>query len=176
MKRENIRILIIGWLVGFSLSLQAQDTIPALSIRMDNQVVGVEADSLQQAVYEVYDVDSLLSVMGDSLGIVTTDTVAVPGDSIEWPADSLALPLDSLAMPVDSVEKWKAKKEKEKEAAKKKKEPKREISALLKPYLLLKLRLGNSCSRLDTVSILHEKYLGVLHYLNDPETPESGGR
>lgn len=172
MKRENIRILIIGWLVCFSLSLQAQDTIPALRIRVDSRVVGEEADSLQQAAYEVYDVDSLLSVMEDSLGGVTVDTIVNQEDSIEWPADSLSLPLDSLAMPVDSVEKWKIKKEKAKEAAKKKKGPKRELSSLLKPYLLLKLRLGNSYTQLDTVSILHEKYLGVLHYLNDPETPE----
>lgn len=37
---------------------------------------------------------------------------------------------------------------------------------------VLKLKPANDTLKLDTVSILHEKYFGVLNYLNDPSTPE----
>lgn len=47
------------------------------------------------------------------------------------------------------------------------------LSALQKKYWLLKLKkIDNMHFVTDTVSKLHEKYFGVLDYLNDPHTPE----
>lgn len=46
------------------------------------------------------------------------------------------------------------------------------LSGVVKDYMLLKLRPVDSVYRLDTVSVLYEKYFGVLNYLNDPLTPE----
>ena len=38
--------------------------------------------------------------------------------------------------------------------------------------MILKLKPEGMGYRLDTVSILYERYIGVLDYLNDPTTPE----
>ncbi|MCI1647478.1 MAG: DUF3078 domain-containing protein [Bacteroides sp.] len=46
------------------------------------------------------------------------------------------------------------------------------FSDVLKRYLILKLQPDNNGFRMDTVSMLYEKYFGVLNYLNDPSTPE----
>ena len=48
------------------------------------------------------------------------------------------------------------------------------ISDFLKDQLILKLRMDGdtTVSKYDTVSVLYERYLGVLDYLNDPTTPE----
>lgn len=48
------------------------------------------------------------------------------------------------------------------------------ISGIMKEYFILKLKVNDDGSsyKLDTVSILYEKYLGALNYLNDPSTPE----
>ena len=46
------------------------------------------------------------------------------------------------------------------------------LSDVMKQYFVLKLKPVNDTLKLDTVSILHEKYFGVLNYLNDPSTPE----
>ncbi|MEY8720261.1 DUF3078 domain-containing protein [Bacteroides stercorirosoris] len=46
------------------------------------------------------------------------------------------------------------------------------LSDLMKQYFVLKLKPGGDTLHLDTVSMLHEKYFGVLKYLNDPSTPE----
>ncbi len=42
-------------------------------------------------------------------------------------------------------------------------------TSLLKNYMILKL--NPETSKVDTVSILYERYWGVLNYLNDPATP-----
>ena len=170
-KRENVRILLIGWLACFCMSMQAQDTIPAMRIRINDTISNGETDTLKRAAYEVYDVDSLLSVMGDSL-IVLTDSSAVAADSIVCQEDSLQMSQDSLSVLQDSAMNLGSKAVKEK-LLKKKKAPKHELSELLKPYLLFKLSMNaGRYGEMDTVSILHEKYLGVLDYLNDPSTPE----
>lgn len=46
------------------------------------------------------------------------------------------------------------------------------LSDTMKEYMILKLKPEGMGYRLDTVSILYERYLGVLDYLNDPTTPE----
>lgn len=46
------------------------------------------------------------------------------------------------------------------------------LSDVLKPYLLLKLNISHTPYTLDTVSVLKERYFGVLDYLNDPATPQ----
>ena len=47
------------------------------------------------------------------------------------------------------------------------------LSALQKEHWILKLRrLDDTRFVTDTVSLLYEKYFGVLDYLNDPRTPE----
>ena len=43
---------------------------------------------------------------------------------------------------------------------------------IMKEYMILKLKPEGMGYRLDTVSILYERYIGVLDYLNDPTTPE----
>jgi hypothetical protein len=48
------------------------------------------------------------------------------------------------------------------------------LSGILKEYFLLKLspEEGKQTYRMDTISYLYEKYIGVLTYLDDPSTPE----
>lgn len=46
------------------------------------------------------------------------------------------------------------------------------LSGVLKNYMVLKLQPEGSGYRLDTVSVLYERYIGVLDYLNNPITPE----
>ena len=56
----------------------------------------------------------------------------------------------------------------------KKEEPKPQLSDFLSQYCILKLRTipGTTETKVDTLSLLYEKNLGVLDYLNDPNTPE----
>lgn len=155
-------------------------------------------DSLILTPLKIYDVDSLFSVIpvinesadkvdtvicsqdslragADSLRIVS-DTLAVGTDSLQVAAGLQLIASDSLQITPDSLQTQSdtlAAPLKEKKPAQKKRKPKPEMSALLKPYLLLKLApAGGSSFRMDTVSILQQKYLGVLDYLNDPATPE----
>ena len=46
------------------------------------------------------------------------------------------------------------------------------LSGVIKDYMVLKLKPEGSGYKLDTVSILYERYFGVLDYLNNPITPE----
>ena len=46
------------------------------------------------------------------------------------------------------------------------------LSGIWSQNWILKLQPYNEGYQLDTVSVLHEKYFGVLNYLNDPATPE----
>ena len=46
------------------------------------------------------------------------------------------------------------------------------LSGVMKNYMVLKLKPEGSGYKLDTVSILYERYFGVLDYLNNPITPE----
>lgn len=46
------------------------------------------------------------------------------------------------------------------------------LSGIWSQNWILKLKPYNDGYRLDTVSVLYEKYFGVLNYLNDPATPE----
>lgn len=46
------------------------------------------------------------------------------------------------------------------------------LSGIWSQHWILKLKPHDGAYRLDTVSVLYEKYFGVLDYLNDPVTPE----
>ncbi|MCD8181815.1 MAG: DUF3078 domain-containing protein [Bacteroides sp.] len=46
------------------------------------------------------------------------------------------------------------------------------LSGIWSKHWILKLRPHGGVYKLDTVSVLYEKYFGVLDYLNDPATPE----
>ncbi|MEL5892663.1 DUF3078 domain-containing protein [Bacteroides sp. GD17] len=46
------------------------------------------------------------------------------------------------------------------------------LSGIMSEYMILKLKPEGTRYRLDTVSVLYEKHIGVLDYLNDPTTPE----
>lgn len=46
------------------------------------------------------------------------------------------------------------------------------LSGVMKDYMVLKLKPEDSGYKLDTVSVLYERYFGVLDYLNNPLTPE----
>lgn len=46
------------------------------------------------------------------------------------------------------------------------------LPGIMKEYMILKLKPEGTQYKMDTVSILYEKYFGVLDYLNDPSTPE----
>lgn len=183
-----------------SISLLAQTYLPLMAQGMERPAV---ADSLIVGSAEVYDVDSLFDVLpvmsgqnsdadttihvrsllqetSDSLQVVS-DTLAVDSlrmnsDSLQLASDSLRVAPDTLIISTDSLHILSdsiASPQEVKKVAPKKKKPRPELSALLKPYLLLKLtKTEDSSFRMDTVSILQQKYLGVLDYLNDPETPE----
>ena len=87
---------------------------------------------------------------------------------VEEEADSLELliPVKIDSILVDSIAR-------QQEEEKRKKTPPR-LSSLLAKYCVLKLAPGSSedSVKVDTVSILYEQYVGVLDYLNNPQTPE----
>lgn len=88
-------------------------------------------------------------------------------------ADTLrADTLQSVTLQADTLRRETAKTGRRPKAAKAE-EPK--LSDFLANYLILKLKKTSdtaSVMKLDTVSLLYQKHLGVLEYLHDPSTPE----
>lgn len=107
--------------------------------------------------------DSLIHQVIDA-GNETAECDTLKNDTIG--VDTLNLAMDTLktgtAIEKDSV------------SQKKKAVPKQPtLNNFLQKYWLLKLRAsGTGTYQMDTVSILYEKHIGVLDYLNDPFTPE----
>ena len=139
-----------------TLARQVRDSVPPL--------VEVAADTLRADTLYIGELVPDTLAVPDSL---RADTLAVP-DTIALPdtlrADTVALadslPADSLAKPAAPPKKVKKKKP--------------TLSKLLSQYCVLKLTPvpGSDEMRLDTVSLLYGKHIGVLDYLNDPDTPE----
>lgn len=168
------------------LPMAAQDTVSVAKPEASDSLQSI-SDSLQKGKADtllhhsqavVIDVDSLFVVLSDSMNTaaksdslsLSSDSLKVASDSLKLSSDSLQLVTDTLEVAYDTVEVAKVK-QADKPKEKKKKTP--ELSDLLKPYLLLKLTsTGKSSFALDTVSILQQKHLAVLDYLNDPATPE----
>lgn len=164
------RVIFSGVTVFFytCFPTMAQDSLSVV-VRKPTGTLFNLPDSLQRGnlnkpLEEVSDVDVWFAAMADSLG------GTVEQDSLQVASDSLQLAADTLTVSPDTV---KSVKDNKNRALKKKKKKSPELSSLLKPYLLLKLTpVGESSFALDTVSVLQQKYLAVLDYLNDPATPE----
>ncbi|EJX08469.1 hypothetical protein EVA_03428 [gut metagenome] len=140
------------------------DSLPVLI----EQNGSADSDSVVRPKHLLHERPDSLQIGPDSLQI-GPDSLQMRSDSLAVVSDSLSAPSDSLQLQSDSL----AASKKVKEVTPKRKKRRPEMSKLLKPYLLLKLaKTGNSSFRMDTVSILQQKYLGVLDYLNDPATPE----
>lgn len=164
--------LLWGWamLIVFSTPLSAQTSVVQASDTLGRQV----RDSVPSVVEMVVDTlraDSL-RMEGMAADSLHTDTLCmervVPdtlrGDFLR--PDTIA-GADSLL--VDSLRKTAA--PPKKKVVKKKKPT---LSKFLSQYCVLKLTpvAGTDEMKLDTVSLLYGKYIGVLDYLNDPATPE----
>ena len=95
----------------------------------------------------VQEMDSSMVAKSDSMLVVEADTLSVCDTLVK---EQVAVKSDTVA----------------------KQEP--VLSDFFKQYWLLKLRADKDKKtyELDTVSILYNKYIGVLDYLNDPSTPE----
>ena len=121
----------------------------------------------------VINIDTL--VVGDTLilsldvdDVLGQDTILVvrrmsETDTTQVASEDTLVSLDTIAKPVEKVKK---------DAEKVNKIP--ELSDFFKKYWLLKLhpKANGLTYELDTVSILYDKYIGVLDYLNDPSTPD----
>lgn len=98
--------------------------------------------------------------------VTDTATLSIAMDSLAAKPDTLAF-ADTLAK-VNEVAKSDTIAKKKRKA-----KPRPKLDDFFKDYWLLKLRpTGVNTYTMDTVSILYERYIGVLDYLNDPSTPE----
>lgn len=110
------------------------------------------------AVAQSQAVLSPLSIVADTI----PDTIKPDSTVIKSQSDTLVMPVISAKSDSSATSK---------KSIKKNKPP--TLSEPLKGLCLLKLRkTANGTFSLDTVSILYEKYIGVLDYLNDPATAE----
>ena len=110
------------------------------------------------------------------------DSIALMSKGLEMEADttmlalmpdSLAAKQDTLVSPDTLIQVDKVVKNDTIVKKKRKAKPRPKLDDFLKDYWILKLRANDRGGyELDTVSILYEKYIGVLDYLNDPSTPE----
>lgn len=133
---------------------QEQDTLISLVpvVRLNS----LETDSLQNEAEQ-----AVISMQADTLKVDSLSSAVVQADTVRQ---------DTVRQEIVPQEVTTEKKKKEEKS--KKKQP--QLSELLSRYCVLKLKPveGTSEMALDTVSILYEKNLGVLYYLNDPATPE----
>ena len=110
------------------------------------------------------------------------DSIALMSKGLEMEADttmlalvpdSLAAKQDTLVSPDTLIQVDKVVKNDTIVKKKRKAKPRPKLDDFFKDYWILKLRANDKGGyELDTVSILYEKYIGVLDYLNDPSTPE----
>ena len=110
------------------------------------------------------------------------DSIALMSKGLEMEADttmlalvpdSLAAKQDTLVSPDTLIQVDKVVKNDTIVKKKRKAKPRPKLDDFFKDYWILKLRANDGGGyELDTVSILYEKYIGVLDYLNDPSTPE----
>lgn len=173
---KNRTILACLMVAAFSSVMWAQPEIRDTAlIRQWTDVIQVAdtirakngtAAGIQPTFIQTLPVDSGIPSGEDSLTYRQTSLLEQQNDSLKTLVDSLTTLMDSLTRnrmrtAADSVR------------PKAKKQPKAVLRAPFKDIWLLKLRsTGTSGYKLDTVSVLYDKYIGVLDYLNDPSTPE----
>ena len=115
---------------------------------------------------DTYKLDSAVVTPKGMEAVTDTATLSIAMDSLAAKPDTLAL-ADTLTK-VNEVAKSDTIAKKKRKA-----KPRPKLDDFFKDYWLLKLRpTGVNTYTMDTVSILYERYIGVLDYLNDPSTPE----
>ena len=160
MKNRHLWTLVVA--MFFPGSMAAQELAGELerAVKTDS----VRTDSVWTDTVGV-GLERIDTIRVDSVTSDTMLTDSIPLDTVR----SLPLPMDSLCrdtVRADTVAK--------KTQVKKARKPRPKLSELMARYCVLKLSRESSGGvvKVDTVSLLYERYIGVLDYLNDPRTPE----
>lgn len=156
------RLLFLLAFVLSSLILNAQDTIANGNLAVDAIPI---INGVPDSVLSYEKIHSTIEIYTDSTEI-QLDTLDV------FDSDTIQIPVDKTIKSMDSIQV--VKKDSLGGVPRQYESQKPVLSGIMKDYFLLKLNIDTTLveNKLDTVSMLYEKYLGVLTYLNDSNTPE----